>query len=54
MPVEIKRCGYCAHNNIEHEFQDKTYGKFIRVHNLKQDGKGSTCTVCNGGIKPKK
>lgn len=48
----IKRCGYCAHNNITHEFQDKTYGKFMRVHNVSE--KGANCTVCNGGNSKKK
>lgn len=54
MPTEIKYCSYCAHNKIEHEFQDKQYGKYNRVFNLKDAGKGSSCTVCNGGMKPKK
>ena len=54
MPTEIKRCGYCESNKIEHEFQDNKYGKYIRVFNLKESGKGSSCTVCNGGLKSKK
>ena len=49
----IKRCGYCAHNNITHEFQDQTYGKFMRVHNVNEKG-GANCTVCNGGNSKKK
>lgn len=28
------------------DFQDKTYGKNMRVHNLKDAGKGAVCTVC--------
>lgn len=28
------------------EFQDRIYGKNQRLHNLKEDGKGSKCTVC--------
>ena len=27
-------------------YQDKTYGKQMRLHNLKEDGKGGKCTVC--------
>lgn len=30
----------------KHEFQDKTYGKDMRVHNRTKDGK-ARCTVCN-------
>lgn len=33
MPTEIKRCGYCESNKIEHEFQDTKYGKYVRVFN---------------------
>ena len=36
--------------NCVSEFQDKTYGKGIRVANRNQGGKqkmGSTCTVCS-------
>ena len=54
MPTEIKRCGYYESNKREHEFQDTKYGKDIRVFNLKESGKGSNCTVCNGGLKVKK
>jgi len=28
------------------EFQDKLYGKNMRLVNLKEDGKGGKCTVC--------
>ena len=41
MPTEIKRCGYCESNKIEHEFQDTKYGKYVRVFNLKESGKGT-------------
>ncbi len=32
------------------DYQDKVYGKNMRVHNLKDAGKGAVCTVC-GNIK---
>ena len=54
MSVEIKFCPSCSHNKVTHEFQDSCYGKFVRVHNVKDAGKGSVCTVCNNGGKPKK
>lgn len=54
MPTEIKTCNNCRHNKITHDFQDEKYGKFVRVFNLKDAGKGSTCTVCNNGIAKKK
>ena len=38
----IKKC----ENNCKHEFQDKTYGKGIRVHNIGKDK--AVCTVCEG------
>jgi hypothetical protein len=28
------------------EFQERIYGKGMRLHNVKEDGKGSKCTVC--------
>jgi len=28
------------------EFQDRVYGKGMRLHNERYDGKGSKCTVC--------
>jgi len=28
------------------EFQDRLYGKSIRLINLREDGKGGKCTVC--------
>lgn len=33
--------------NCTHEFQDKTYGYRMRVHNLSPDGKKAYCTVCS-------
>jgi len=32
------------------EFQDKTYGKNQRLHNLSEDGKKAKCTVCGNSI----
>ena len=28
------------------EFQDKTYGFCVRLHNLAKEGKEARCTVC--------
>jgi hypothetical protein len=39
--TEIKQC------TCTHKFQDETYGKGMRVHNIAGDGKSSKCTVCN-------
>ena len=37
------------------EFQDKEYGKKMRLHSLSADEKSSTCTVCGkGGKRAKK
>lgn len=33
-----------------HEFQDKEYGKHIRLHNLSEDGKKAKCTVCGSSM----
>jgi hypothetical protein len=35
--------------SCEHEYQDKLYGKYHRVHNQtkKQDGQVWRCTVCS-------
>ena len=38
--TSVKQC------NCDSTFQDKTYGKKMRLHNLREDGKGGTCTVC--------
>lgn len=32
------------------DFQDRTYGKNMRIHNDKLAGKGTKCTVC-GSLK---
>lgn len=31
----------------KHEFQDATYGKEMRVHNLNKDAVKGKCSVCN-------
>ena len=41
----IKRC------TCEHEYQDKKYGKKLRVHNLSQDKAKAICTVCESEKK---
>ncbi|MEG0773613.1 MAG: hypothetical protein RR409_09805 [Clostridium sp.] len=51
---EIKYCTNCSVNNIEHKFQDITYGKFKRVFNINEKTGTSTCTVCCSGKKTKK
>ena len=43
----IKYCKHCAEKGITHEFQDKVYGKFVRVQNPTEK-KGGRCTVCKG------
>lgn len=52
--TEIKYCANCAQNHIEHEFQDRTYGKFKRVFNINEQTGSATCTVCSGNKKVKK
>lgn len=52
--TEIKYCTNCAQNNIEHKFQDVTYGKFKRVFNINEKTGVGNCTVCNSGKKGKK
>ena len=42
----IKYCKNCSDKNITHEFQDKTYGKYIRVQNPTYKKDGCRCTVC--------
>lgn len=44
MPVVIKQC------TCEHEFQDKTYGKKMRVCNLLDKSTRARCTVCKKEI----
>jgi hypothetical protein len=34
---------YC---DCKHEFQDKEYGKGVRLHTVSEDGKKFRCTVC--------
>lgn len=36
----------CTQKGCDSDFQDKTYGKGRRVHNLSPDGKRAKCTVC--------
>lgn len=43
MAVVIKQCN-CT-EGIAAQYQDRTYGKGLRVHNEMEKG-GSTCTVC--------
>lgn len=52
--TEIKYCASCSANNIEHEFQDTTYGKYKRVFNVNEKTGVGTCTICNSGKKIKK
>lgn len=35
-------------------FQDNTYGKGKRLHNVTQDGKKASCTVCEGSARNSK
>lgn len=44
MATSLKQC------NCVSDFQDRTYGKNMRIHNDKDGGKGGKCTVC-GSIK---
>lgn len=53
MSTVIKSCPNCKANNITHDFQDKTYGKFNRVFNISEKTGSEVCTVCNGGKKKK-
>ena len=39
----------------ESQFQDETYGKGMRVHNIHQkEGKKASCTVCEGSARSAK
>ena len=40
MPAIIKPC------NCQSEFQDNAYGKGLRVHSEKKEGKEAKCTIC--------
>lgn len=33
-----------------HEYQDKIYGKNMRIFNMKGDGERWTCTVCRNEV----
>lgn len=44
MGSTVKKC------SCSHEFQDKEYGKGMRLHSLSEDKKDAKCTVC-GNIK---
>lgn len=52
MATEIKHCVNCEKTNTTHDFQDKKYGKFVRMFNVKESG-GFVCTVCGDGGKKK-
>lgn len=53
MPAHIKTCN-CTGTPAT-DFQDKTYGKGLRVHNEGAQGKSFACTCCGkGGKKAKK
>lgn len=54
MAGEIKMCHECAKHKITHDFQDNTYGKWMRVHTTGDKTGTSTCTVCGAGSNKKK
>lgn len=37
--TNTKFCPNCSSKNITHDFQDKTYGKFMRIFNVSEDQK---------------
>lgn len=39
--------------NCNHEYQDQTYGKGLRLHNTNKDGK-AFCTVCSPSYRRNK
>ena len=45
MTVKVEKC------KCEHSFQDKEYGKKMRVYNTSEDGKKLKCTVCGNVIR---
>lgn len=51
---DIMMCHECARTKTTHEFQDTTYGKWMRVHNINEKTGTRTCTVCGYGGKKKK
>lgn len=44
--TEVRHC------NCESEFQDKLYGKGMRLHNIMGDGPKCRCTVCGKEYSP--
>lgn len=52
--IKVAYCTNCAHSNIEHDFQDQTYGKFNRAFNISDKTGIAVCTVCGNGKKSKK
>ena len=52
--ANTKFCPNCSSKNITHEFQDKAYGKFMRIFNsCGKDGKKARCTICGNTIDVK-
>lgn len=50
---KLKQCDCksdSAGNTQGAKYQDKRYGKQIRVHSIKKDGKGYKCTVCGKAV----
>jgi hypothetical protein len=50
----VMQCHECSAKKITHEFQDATYGKWMRVHNVNEKTGSRTCTVCGAGSNKKK
>ncbi len=48
MSTITKICINCEKEKITHEFQDRMYGDFQRIHN--ESTKFPTCTVCGSKI----
>ena len=44
----VMMCHECAAKKITHEFQDATYGKWMRVHNVNEKTGTRTCTYDAG------
>lgn len=49
----IQRCHNCAQNKIEHPYQDRVYGKYMRLFNVGEKSGQAVCTVCANGKKLK-
>lgn len=47
----IKKCGCKGNPSNSSEYQDKKYGKDMRVMTLSQKGDSASCTVCGKEIK---